>query len=87
MEGLELSSAACKAGVRYGIYGNLGIGQRELLRGEQMPREQVRQPGADHRIHRAKYRDSIFLALLLSLVATGACEGQGERKNVCPIDA
>jgi hypothetical protein len=52
-----------------------------------LPREKVRQPGADHRIHRAKYRDSIFLALLLSLVATGACEGQGEHKNVCPIDA
>ena len=28
----------------------------------------------------------VFLALLLSLVATGGCEGQGEHKNVCPID-
>lgn len=27
---------------------------------ERLPREQGRQPGADHRIHRAKYRDSII---------------------------
>jgi hypothetical protein len=28
----------------------------------------------------------VFLALVLSLVATEGCERQGEHKNVCPID-